>query len=242
MMRKITFVLMLLLIGTVVLAAQTQNIDALIAAKVKMVEEGKADQVRLELPGIVSRYQNHPGVLYLQGLLATNGVEAAKYYQMILDNFPKSEWADDALYRIHLYYYSLGLHRTAELKMQQLRKEYPNSPYIKEKPVAEVPEDEKQPVVSVTPPPQLIETGNETELSGAAYAIQAGAFASIENAMRFKSFFEELGYPVEVQNKVRGGRSLHLVWVGSFATADEARKFRAEIKSKHKIESIVVAR
>lgn len=232
--------------------AQTQDVDALVASKVKMIEEGKAAQVKLDLPDIVSRYQNHPGVLYLQGLLAANAAEAAKYYQMVLDNFPKSEWADDALYRIYLYYYSLGLARTAELKMQQLRKDYPRSPYIKTPAMAQVPPEEQrtderptaqpQPVAPPAVPPVKVPGGDEVPMPTKGYVIQVGAFASLENAMRLKAFFEELNYPVEVQNKVRGGRSLHLVWVGNFTTADEARKFGSEIKSKHNIESIVVAR
>lgn len=233
--------------------------EAEIAERVKMVDEGNAGQVKQELPSLVAKYQNHPGVLYLQGRLASNGAEAAKHYQSVIDNFPQSEWADDALYRIYLYYYSLGLSRTAELKMQQLRKEYPNSPFIREKSSGQTvevrePEAERKPEVEVvTPhprtkdttrwtPPKIIETRREMQPVSGAYALQVGAFSLIENAAKLKGFFEELGYSVEVQNKVRGGRSLHLVWVGSFATADEARRFGAEVRMKHRVESIVVTR
>jgi cell division septation protein DedD len=252
-MKRIVYFIAVSSVLAFVASAQSGNVDAYIAARVRMVEEGRAGQVKTELPELVSKYQNHPGVLYIQGLLAANGAEAAKYYQMVLDNFPRSEWADDALYRIYLYYYSLGLARTAELKMQQLRKDYPNSPYARKTRLTEqMPPDERKdevkkdemkleppPMPSPTPPP--VTPGGMGYTEG-AYAIQVGAFASIENAMRLKSFFEELGYPVEVQNKVRGGRSLHLVWVGSFSTPDEARRFGAEVKAKHKIESIVVLR
>lgn len=239
MKRYLVAVMFIVVSGTL---AQS-SVDAIVASKVRMMEEGKATQVKLELPELAAKYPNHPGVLYLQGLLATNAAEAAKYYQMVLDNFPKSEWADDALYRIYLYYYSLGLARTAELKMQQLRKEYPHSPYARGGVAAQPPPDqqnEEQPAPTPTPPPPVIpDTGMPTD---GAYAVQVGAFAVIENAMRMKSYFEELGYPVEVQNKVRGGRSFHLVWVGNFSTSDEARRFSAEIKAKHKIESIIVTR
>jgi len=44
----------------------------------------------------------------------------------------------------------------------------------------------------------------------------------------------------EITNKIRSGRSLHLVWVGSYANAEEARQAGREIKSKYKIDSIVV--
>ena len=236
------------------LSAAAQGEDAEIATRVRMIEEGRADQVKQEMPALIAKHQNDPGILYLQGRLARNGIEAAKLYQSILDNYPKSEWADDALYRLHLYYYSLGLSRTAELKMQQLRKDYPNSPYIKERFVPDTSQGEGHPPVVISPPapvsrdtsapkpPRTVEPTPGIQPSMASYAIQAGAFSSGENAAKLKSFFEELGYPVEVQNKVRAGRSLYLVWIGNFATAEEARRFAGEIKAKHKVESIVVTR
>lgn len=250
--RKMVLLIPMLFVLRVTLIAQ--GADAEVAARVRLIEEGRAGQVKLELPALVAKYQNDPAILYLQGRLATNGIEAAKLYQSILDNYPQSGWADDALYRIYLYYYSLGLVRTAELKMQQLRREYPTSPYVKDKLAVDTSHwEEPAPVIIVPTLPQLGDTslatqpqpsekGSEAHPPSGAYAIQVGAFSSVENATKLKSFFEELGYSVEVQNKVRGGRSLYHVWVGSFATADEARRFSAEIKAKHKVESIVVAR
>jgi cell division protein FtsN len=47
---------------------------------------------------------------------------------------------------------------------------------------------------------------------------------------------------VEITNKVRGGRSLYLVWVGGYRTTDEAKAAAKEIKQKHKTDSIVVER
>jgi len=86
--------------------------------------------VRAELPTLMTNFQNHPGVLYLQGVLTTDGSEAAKIYQSIVDNFPKSEWADDALYRLHQYYYSVGLYKTADQKLEQLSAITPSPPTL----------------------------------------------------------------------------------------------------------------
>jgi cell division septation protein DedD len=251
-MRKITLFLFILLVAmSRHVAAQSGELD--VTGYIKMLEEGKADQVKADLLSLVAKYQNHPGVLYLQGRLASDGVEAMKMYQSILDNFPQSEWADDALYHMYQYYYSLGLYRTADLKLQQLRKEYPSSPFVTGKATAKTPlQEEPAPkVISTTPtpvekPPMLqaptATPRTPTPSSGGAYAIQVGAFSTMGNAEKLKSFFEDLGYSVEIQNKVRGGRSLFLVWVGSFATADDARKFAEEVKRKHNIESLVVMR
>jgi len=244
--RKMMLFVPLVTVLRLPLLAQSANAE--ISARVRMVEEGRASEVKQALPALVAKYPSHPGVLYLQGRLAKNGIEAARFYQSILDNYPRSEWADDALYRLYLYYYSLGLARTAELKMWQLRKEYPNSPFIKEPLASDTSHGDGRALTIITPtptpsqPPQPSGTGSEGKVSSGAYAIQVGAFSSVDNATRLKSFFEELGYQVEVQNKVRAGRSLYLVWIGSFATAGDAKRFGAEIKAKHKVESIVVTR
>lgn len=249
----------MLLTLMIVLPIFAQDADADVAKYVALLDQGKADQVKSDLPSLVAKHQTHPGVLYLQGRLAADGVEAMKLYQSIIDNFPKSQWADDALYFTYQYYFSLGLYRTADLKLQQLKKEYPSSPYATGKATTKtLPKDEPQPrVVGTTPaePPRTTpvqpvtpptSTRNDApqpspDQSG-AYAIQVGAFSTMANAEKLKTYFEDLGYQVETQNKVRGGRSLFLVWVGSFSSADDARRFGEEIKRKHNVESIVVTR
>ncbi|MCC6398274.1 MAG: SPOR domain-containing protein [Bacteroidetes bacterium] len=96
---------------------------------VAQVNAGAGESVREQLPSLISKYPNHPGVMYLQALLTREGADAVRTYQGIVDNFPSSEWADDALYKVYQFYYALGLYRTAELKMTQLRTSYPASPF-----------------------------------------------------------------------------------------------------------------
>jgi cell division septation protein DedD len=115
-------------VGDITLA---QSPEPDIKRYVAAVNSGNADEVRKDLPALVTKYPNHPGVLYVQGLVTHEGSEALRTYQSIVDNFPESEWADDALYRVYEFYYALGLYRTAELKMQQLVERFPNSPYVR---------------------------------------------------------------------------------------------------------------
>ena len=78
--------------------------------------------------------------------------------------------------------------------------------------------------------------------SGEQYTLQVGAFSSAGNAAKQKTFFEDLGFTVEMTNKVRNGKSLYLVWVGSYKNADDAKHAGRKIKAKYKIDSIVVER
>ena len=52
-----------------------------IQRRLEMIERGQTEAVRTELPTLMTNFQNHPGVLYLQAILTTDGTEAAKVYQ-----------------------------------------------------------------------------------------------------------------------------------------------------------------
>ena len=130
-----TFIISIIIfvLFTPTLYAQTNNSEPDIRHRLEMIEKGQAEAVRAELPSLMTNYQNNPGVMYLQAVLTTDGTEAAKLYQNIVDNFPKSEWGDDALYKLYQYYYSIGLYKTADQKLTQLKEEYPFSAYATEK-------------------------------------------------------------------------------------------------------------
>jgi tetratricopeptide (TPR) repeat protein len=235
--------LLVALAGTTAVAQDSEpDINSYIAR----INSGQGEEVRNEIPTLLAKYPNNPGVLYLQALVTSDGGEAVRIYQSIVDNFPKSEWADDALYKVYQFYYALGLYRTAELKMDQLRKEYPDSKHLRtvaepdtkglaeereQSPAPPAPDTTARPVVHepATPPP-------------ARFALQVGAFTTQVNAERQKQFFEQLGYPVEVLNKVKDNRALFLVWVGSYTTYDEAKAGGAEIKKKYNMASIVISK
>ena len=226
--------------------ALAQGSEPDINSYIARINNGQGEEVRSEIPSLLAKYPNNPGVLYVQGLVTSDGGEAVRIYQSIVDNFPKSEWADDALYKVYQFYYALGLYRTAELKMDQLRKEYPTSKYLKsavepetkglaeervQPPAHPAPDTTARPAAHepVTPPP-------------ARFALQVGAFTAQVNAEKQKQFFEQLGYPVEVLNKVKDNRALFLVWIGTYATYDDAKAGGAEIKKKYNIASIVISR
>jgi cell division septation protein DedD len=242
----------------------SQTIDLDVEKYIKMIEQGDTEKAINESSNLISANTNNPGILYLQGKLSADGTEALKYYQTILDNFPKSQWADDALYYTYQYYYAIGLYRTAGIKLDQLKKQYPDSPYLNlksseqvkiEKPDEadsknlginlETPKLDSQlaPADSTpqTPIPQAANVESKQAIIN-SYTIQVGAFSTLTNAEKQKIYFEELGYQAEITNKVRSGKSLFLVWVGAYPNAQEAVKVSYDIKKKFNIESMIVQR
>ena len=213
-----------------------------------MIENGQVEQVRQELPTLLSRYPNDPGVLYIQGMATSDGAEAVRVYQSIVDNFPKSEWADNALYKVYQFYYAIGLYRTAEMKFNKLKTDYPGSKYVTQSPGMETKKlaEEKQPQAIDTAVPESDQSKGVVEPAKtepqAQFTLQVGAYTAQVNAEKQKLFFEDLGLPVEVINKVKQNRSLYIVLVGNYTTYDEAKTRGAEFKKKYGIDSIVVSR
>jgi cell division septation protein DedD len=235
-----------------VLSLSAQEAD--VKRYIGMVENGQAEDVRKEIPALLERYPNNPGVLYVQALVTKEGAEAARIYQSIVDNFPKSAYADAALYRVYQFYYALGLYRTAELKMNQLKAEYPASPYAKAdvKKTAGLPEEVETPaprpspdsgaVTQQKPPVEPVAPPASTSVVPATFALQTGAYGAQANAEKQRTFFANLGYSVEMITKVRDTKTLFVVLVGNYGSYEEARAKGAEIKKKYKVETMVVQR
>jgi cell division septation protein DedD len=268
---KRPLLLLLLLAGSIV-SAPAQNGSPDIHALVAQVNAGSADAVREQLPALLSEHPNDPGVLYLQALLTREGADAVRTYQSIVDNFPKDEWADDALFKVYQFYYALGLYRTADLKMTQLKTDYPASPLLTgESPAAvplpvtvapEVPkaglpppEDQLHPVepktepmvqdpapVPVPIPAPPPATTRADSVIHVRFSLQVGAFTVHANAAAEKSRFEALGYDAEMLSKVRDTKSLFIVMIGNYATYDEAKTAAAEVKRKVGVSAMVVSR
>ena len=218
------------------LCAQTSNNEPDIRRRLEMIEKGQADAVRAELPSLMTNYQNNPGVMYLQAVLTTDGTEAVKLYQNIVDNFPKCEWGDDALYKLYQYYYSIGLYKTADQKLAQLKEEYPFSAYATEKKSAV---EEKQ---AAKEKPTVMKSKGTVPKFATNFTVQVGAFSTLQNAGELKAKFEREGYQSNIFTIVSHGKKLHKVWVGEFQTYDEAKRFTVELKNKFNLTSIVVSR
>ena len=218
--------------------AQTQQMgEPDIQKRLELIEKGQGDVIKAELPTLMTNFQNHPGVLYLQAVLTTDGTEAAKIYQSIMDNFPRSEWADDALFKLYQYYYSIGLYKTADQKLEQLKRDYPSSTYAADQKVSEEPK--------VAPPPEApakVSRPSKGEKSSVVYTVQAGTFSVLQNAEELKSRFEKDGYSSHIFTIVNNGKKFHKVWVGEFSKQEEAKRFSAQIKKKYHLETIVVSR
>jgi tetratricopeptide (TPR) repeat protein len=199
----------------------------------KLIESGAKDSVLQILPGLEKSYPNDPSVLFLQAILSENAQDAIPVYDRIIKDFPKSKYADASVYRLYSYYYSIGLYNTAAAFLGKLKKEYPDSPYIKSA-EREIPE-----INEPSPPEQEITAGDNK--ADFRFTIQAGAFSNDSNAASLKKSFEDAGYYSFIKDKSVGGTDFKVVYVGRFGKRDEAESFLQVVNKQFDLDGHIVA-
>ena len=203
----------------------------------KDIENGNVVQAKEALSDLKLKNPEDPSVMFLDGVLKENGQEAIVIYQNVVENYPKSKYADASLYRIFSYYYALGLYDTAREKLKQLKSNYPDSPYIQ---VA----DQNLSLLGKTDVKKTeskIEESKTVSEENFKWTIQAGAFTNLENASNLVSEFEENGIYSEMANKVVGGTTFHVVYAGKFVKLEDAESFLNVVNSKYKVNGTVVS-
>ena len=218
----------------IVVELHPQEVD--IVPYLKAIENGNLGQARDALIDLKEKNPDDPSVMFLDAVLKENGQEAVVIYQNIVDNYPKSKYADAALYRIFSYYYALGLYDTSREKLKQLKESYPESPYIN---IA------NQNLSSLeSAEVEEKETGkdeNETvSQESYKFTIQAGAFTNLDNANNLISEFENAGIYSLLREKTVGGTTFHVVYAGKFEKYQDAENFLQVINSRFKLNGSIV--
>ncbi|MCW8817564.1 MAG: SPOR domain-containing protein [Ignavibacteriaceae bacterium] len=211
-----------------------QEVD--IVPYLKAIENGNVGQAKDALVDLKEKYPDDPSVMFLDAVLKENGQEAVVIYQNIVDNYPKSKYADAALYRIFSYYYALGLYDTAREKLKQLKESYPESPYINiaDQNLSALENTEKE------------EKSNAKEENKSVpeevykFTIQAGAFTNLENANNLVSEFENAGIYSRLGEKTVGGTTFHVVYAGKFMKYEDAENFLQVVNSRFKLNGSIV--
>ena len=213
----------------------SQEVD--IVPYLKAIENGNIAEAKEALVDLKTKYPDDPSVMFLDGVLKENGQEAIVIYQDIVDNYPKSKYADAALYRIFSYYYALGLYESAREKLKQLKTSYPTSPYIQ---VA----DQN---LSLLEKADVQETVTQTEESkpkseeNYKFTIQAGAFTNLENANNLIGEFEGSGIYTQLTDKIVAGTTFHVVYAGKFEKIEDAESFLQVVNSRYNVNGSIVS-
>ena len=233
-MNRAPYILVSILIITVISsnAVFSQPKKPKIIEYVRMISEGKEDRVTTDLPFIKSKIQDRPSVSYVEGLLASDGITAIKYFRIVADSFPNNEWGDDALVRIAEIYNNTGMRQPMEETIQRLRQNYPQSPYITSNYISHISDDSAE-------SPQPVMLGEQRD----EYAIQLGAFSVRENAVKYQQQLKTNGLQADIfENFLDGKNLLFLVWVGSYQTLQDAKQNLGVIRQRYGVKGIIRTR
>ncbi len=102
------------------------HIDVLI----QDVLHGSRDSAEKVLPTIELEYPNNPSVMYLKGLLETDGEQAKAIFSNLYNIHPTSDYGDDAVMKVAEYYYVAGLYVQAADWLKKMPIYYSRSEHI----------------------------------------------------------------------------------------------------------------
>jgi cell division septation protein DedD len=238
-MKKILPILFCALIFTSTISAQDVNIIPYL----KQIESGDIEDVNQALSELLTIHPDDPSVLFLDAVLTTNGEEALRKYINIYDNYPKSKYADAALYRMFSYYYALGFYKKAENYLEKLKVEYPSSPYI-DAADKNIPEEvgvfyEKETELNTTKN-EAAEEKKVERPTEPKYTVQAGAFLDVKNAKELRNKLTADGFSAELKTKNIGGSTLNIVMVGKFFSEKETGPLLSHLSKKYKLQGRIV--
>ena len=188
--------------------------DVNINKMLENISNGKTEAVNQELISLQKKYPNNPGLMYVKAYMATDGSEAVKLYNEIVQKYPSSEWADDALYRVYQYYTITDNTKLANEKLNLLKTKYPNSSFIEP-------------------------TGNPPANTAKGFYVQLGAFSTEERAKDFIT--QTKGYTLSIKQKRVSDKVLYSVLSNKFTKRADAEKFQKDIEQKLNITSMIVS-
>ncbi|MFQ5648872.1 MAG: SPOR domain-containing protein [bacterium] len=255
--KKTSFALILLALSTGVYA-QEREFNLTLALKFKDIEE-----VKERVTEYASEHKGTAQSIYLQALMEQDGQQALEFYGQLFSKFANSSQAEDALYKIGLYYFARGLYVTARKHFLNLIEGYPRSPLKSEaayfaamclcaaKQTGQC-RAELRRFVDRFQDSEMVEVARQDldedgslvngksvrpkavpGNGGQSYAVQVGAFTQANNALSLRTYFAKLSQPVEIRKKKVGKQTVYQVLIGSFKTREAAKVFGDNLKKEH---------
>ncbi len=125
-MKNIALIIIISILSAAGLFAQKDEVNK----NLRLAAYGKIDEVRAVIPDLLAKYPNDAGVKLLHGTILDDAFLALEVYQSIIKNYPESEWADHAYWRIVQFYAVLGDTAKAQAELANFRSRYPASAFI----------------------------------------------------------------------------------------------------------------
>lgn len=96
------------------------------------IEHGETAKAQSALPQLMQEYPDNPGVLYLRGVLQSDGEVAYQIFKDVADKTDGNSYKDDAILKVGEYLYARGLYISATKYLKRIPAQYPNSPHLQQ--------------------------------------------------------------------------------------------------------------
>ena len=245
-MNKIKFYLVLFIFSFL----YSQNVDLYLS----LIEDGSYNDVKENLPELISKYPNDSGVLYLKALLTDDGDSAVKQFKNILKIYPESKYAPNCVMKLGEYFYARGLYTQSANLLKKIPANYPRFNDMQRltdlminsfNAIGEADSAKYYGLIVKSMYPSVeANTGDEnSKLSqvfdfkkriknSGPYVVQIGAFSSNENAKRLKLQVSQLGHDVSISKVDTNGKTFFAVRVNRYKSKIKAEQIGKDIKSK----------
>ncbi len=122
--------LLILLSVFIIQTVETKADNDRIRYYLQLVAQGKIDEVKRDLPDLLIDYPDDPGIQLLHAVVVADIFKAINVYERIVENYPTSEFADEAYWRIVQFYAIKGDTTSAQKVMDMYREAFPDSQYL----------------------------------------------------------------------------------------------------------------
>ncbi len=92
-----------------------------------LIQKGRYEEVMENLPDLLSRYPDEPGVYFVQALINKDGDSSLSQYQKLIDNYPDSDFAARSSMKIGEYLFARGLYSQASTQLKRAILEFPKA-------------------------------------------------------------------------------------------------------------------
>lgn len=222
-----------LILFLIILGIEIYSQEINITNELRAIENGDFESAKNALEKLKLKNSDDPSIIFLEAVLTEDGDKSLELYQNIIDKYPSSKYADAALYRVYSYYYALGIYRRANIYLNQLKSEYPNSPYLKSNSISQFTQEyEPTKLNNTTETKNNTNTNSNTNEKKENYSIQVAAFLNQTNANNLLTQLKSKQYESFITEKEVGGSILKVVFVGNYDSEDKAKKVLEDIKKE----------
>lgn len=225
----------------------------------QMIGIGKINEVKSRMPDMLAIYPNDPGVMLLHGIVIEDLSKSIEIFEKIIKNFPASEFADDANYRIVQYYVLTGNINKANSELESFRARYKDSELLiiasdllnsaskvsDSKKVTLTKEESKPEATKKDIGSKVVVEEKKTikeepkQKNNAAYGLQVGLYSNHEAAKSEMQKFQNQRMFAEIKVKKVDNVNYYAVIIGNYSSKESAEEAKAIVKSICKCDPII---